>query len=97
MARQKRIFIIAGPNGAGKTTFAREYLPREADCPDVINVDLIDAGLSPFDPASAAIRTGRLMLGEIRRRIRNGDSFAEVYRYLVDRWGGTIIQASRLT
>jgi predicted ABC-type ATPase len=40
MANEKRIFIIAGPNGAGKTTFAVEFLPREADCPDFINVDL---------------------------------------------------------
>lgn len=29
-----RIVIVAGPNGAGKTTFAREDLPREANCPD---------------------------------------------------------------
>jgi len=76
MGNQKRIFIIAGPNGAGKTTFAKEYLPLEAHCPDFINVDLIAAGLSPFDPDRAAIRAGRLMIAEIRRRIRNGDSFA---------------------
>jgi predicted ABC-type ATPase len=72
----KRIFIIAGPNGSGKTTFALEFLPRKADCPDFINVDLIAAGLSPFDPDRAAIRAGRLMLAEIRRRVRNGSSFA---------------------
>jgi predicted ABC-type ATPase len=76
MPSDKRIFIIAGPNGAGKTTFALEYLPREADCPDFINVDLIAAGLSPFNPDRVAIRAGRLMLAEIRSRVRNGDSFA---------------------
>lgn len=82
MARQrppapaKRIVIIAGPNGAGKTTFAREYLPREAGCPDFINVDLIAAGLSPFAPARAALQAGRVMLQEIRRRVRAGESFA---------------------
>ncbi len=38
---KKRIVIIAGPNGAGKTTFAREFLLREAQCPDFINADLI--------------------------------------------------------
>jgi len=32
--REKKIVIIAGPNGAGKTTFAREFLPKEADCPE---------------------------------------------------------------
>src|SRR5438128_12450819 len=76
MASEKRIFIIAGPNGAGKTTFALEFLPHEADCPDFMNVDLIAAGLSPFDPDRAAIRAGRLMLTEIRRRTRQGSSFA---------------------
>ncbi len=40
-AQSKRIVIIAGPNGAGKTTFAREFLPNEADCPNVVNADLI--------------------------------------------------------
>jgi hypothetical protein len=35
---------IAGPNGAGKTTFAREFLPREAECPDFINADPIAVG-----------------------------------------------------
>lgn len=73
---QKKIVIIAGPNGAGKTTFAREYLPKEADCPDFINVDLIAAGLSPFNPGRASWRAGRLVLEEIRRRVRAAESFA---------------------
>jgi len=65
MKGRKKIVIIAGPNGAGKTTFAREFLPREAGCPDFINVDLIAAGLSPFNPDRVALRAGRLMLQEI--------------------------------
>lgn len=72
----KKIVIIAGPNGAGKTTFAREFLPREAGCPDFINVDLIATGISPFAPEKAALRAGRLMLAEIHRRVRRGESFA---------------------
>ena len=76
MTSDKRIIIIAGPNGAGKTTFALEYLPREANCPDFINVDLIAAGLSPSEPERAAIRAGRVMLTEIRRRVQNAESFA---------------------
>ncbi len=72
----KRIIIIAGPNGAGKTTFAREYLPREADCPTFVNADLIAEGLSPFHPDVAAIRSGRVMLSEINRHVRAGRSFA---------------------
>ncbi len=72
----KRIIIIAGPNGAGKTTFAKEYLPGKAACPNFINADLIAAGLSPFNPAGAAVHAGRLMLLEMRRYLRRGESFA---------------------
>ena len=76
MPQKQRIIIIAGPNGAGKTTFAREYLLKEAHCPDFVNVDLIAAGLSPFDPDRAAIQAGRIMLAEIQRRVRKRESFA---------------------
>ena len=93
MPKQRRIIILAGPNGAGKTTFAREYLLKEANCPDFVNVDLIAAGLSPFDPERAAIRAGRIMLSEIQRRTRKGESFAfettlsgHVYARLIPRW-----------
>ena len=93
MAKQQRIIIVAGPNGAGKTTFAREYLLKEANCPDFVNVDLIAAGLSPFDPDRAAIRAGRIMLSEIERRVRKGESFAfettlsgQIYARLIPRW-----------
>jgi predicted ABC-type ATPase len=72
----KKIVIIAGPNGAGKTTFAREFLPNEAGCPVFINADLIASGLSPFNPEVAAIKAGRLMLGEIEAYVRSGNSFA---------------------
>ena len=93
MAKRRRIIIIAGPNGAGKTTFACEYLLKEANCPDFINVDLIAAGLSPFNPDRAAIQAGRIMLSEIERRVRKGDSFAfettlsgRVYARLIPQW-----------
>ena len=93
MNNEKKIVIIAGPNGTGKTTFAREFLPREAGCPDFINVDLIAAGLSPFAPEQAALRAGRLMIQEIRRRVRQGESFAfettlsgRHYARLIPRW-----------
>jgi predicted ABC-type ATPase len=93
MPKQRRIIIVAGPNGAGKTTFAREYLLKEANCPDFVNVDLIAAGLSPFDPDRAAIRAGRIMISEIERRVLKGESFAfettlsgHVYARLIPRW-----------
>jgi len=76
MPKKRRIIIVAGPNGAGKTTFAHEYLQKEAHCPDFVNVDLIAAGLSPFNPQRAAIRAGKIMLSEIERRVRKGESFA---------------------
>jgi predicted ABC-type ATPase len=93
MSSSRKIVIIAGPNGAGKTTFAREFLPREADCPEFINVDLIAAGLSPFDPAKAALRAGRLLLQEVARRVRGRENFAfettlagRNYARLIPRW-----------
>ena len=93
MPRKQRIIIIAGPNGAGKTIFAREYLMNEAHCPDFINVDLIAAGLSPFDPKRAEIQAGRIMLSEIQRRVRKGESFAfettlsgHIYARMIQEW-----------
>jgi predicted ABC-type ATPase len=59
------LYVIAGPNGAGKTTFAREFLPKYADCKNFVNADLIAQGVSPFSPEAAAIRAGKLMLAEI--------------------------------
>ena len=76
MKKEIKIVIIAGPNGAGKTTFAKEYLPNEAGCPDFINADLIAAGLSPFRPEAAAVHAGRLMLQEIKSRVKQRKSFA---------------------
>jgi predicted ABC-type ATPase len=72
----KRVLVLAGPNGAGKTTFAREFLVAEAECPAFLNADLIAAGLSPFNPDSAAMRAGRLMLQLIADHARRGESFA---------------------
>ena len=88
-----RIIVIAGPNGAGKTTFAREFLPLEAACPSFINVDLIAAGLSPFNPDASALQAGRLMISEMRRHLGCGESFAfettlsgRSYTHLIPKW-----------
>lgn len=69
------IYLIAGPNGVGKTTFAREFLPKEVKCVRFMNADEVARGLSPFAPEAAAIRAGRVVLGEIRSAIRSGESF----------------------
>ena len=89
----KKIVIIAGPNGAGKTTFAREFLPREADCPIFVNADLIASGLSPFQPETVAVRAGRLMLEEMARHAADRRNFAFEttlaglgYARMIDAW-----------
>jgi predicted ABC-type ATPase len=48
---------------------------REGACLNFIHADLIAAGLSPFNPAGAAIHAGRLMLLEMRRYLDKGESF----------------------
>ncbi len=73
---QPRALIIAGPNGAGKTTFAREYLPREVRVLNFINADLIAAGLAPFNPESAALRAGRIMLEQIESAVKERVNFS---------------------
>ncbi|MFZ0964423.1 MAG: AAA family ATPase [Terriglobia bacterium] len=69
------VYIIAGPNGVGKTTFAREFLPRFADCRNFVNADLIAEGVAPFSPEAAAFRAGRLMIDEIVLLARRNANF----------------------
>jgi predicted ABC-type ATPase len=68
-------YIIAGPNGAGKTTFVREFLPKYVRCREFLNADLLAAGLSPFDPDTAAVAAGRLQLARMKQFIRQGKDF----------------------
>lgn len=70
------IYLIAGCNGAGKTTFAKEFLPYEVKCFRFYNADELARGLSPLDPRAAAIKAGRLLLGEIRGSIAREETFA---------------------
>jgi len=72
----KNVYIIAGPNGSGKTTFASKFLPDYIKCPNFVNADLIAQGLSPFSPRSAAIKAGKLVLGQIREFAETGVDFA---------------------
>ena len=69
------IYLIAGANGVGKTTFAREFLPKEVNCLRFMNADEVARGLSPFAPEAAAIRAGRILIGEIRAALKSRDSF----------------------
>ena len=72
----KRLFIISGSNGAGKTTASYTILPEILDCEEFVNADEIAKGLSPFNPASAAIQAGRLMLERISKLFLLGQDFA---------------------
>ncbi len=71
-----RCLIIAGPNGAGKTTFARQFLTQEQGILHFVNADLIATGLSPLHPELAARAAGRLLLSELVRLIKAGQSLA---------------------
>ena len=69
------VYIIAGPDGAGKTTFAREFLPKYADCKTFINADLIAQSVSPLSPEEVAFSAGRLMIEEINSCVKQGETF----------------------
>ena len=70
--RNKNVYIIAGPNGSGKTTFAKTFLPEYANCERFINADLIAQGLSPFSPRQVAIKSGKLVLEQIKEYLEEG-------------------------
>ncbi|MFO7970752.1 MAG: zeta toxin family protein [Desulfobacterales bacterium] len=76
MQRQKKILIIAGPNGAGKTTFATEFLPKEAECPNFINADLIAEGINPFRPEASSIQASRMMIEMMKTYVKRDESFS---------------------
>lgn len=71
----KNAYIVAGPNGSGKTTFATIFLPDYVKCPNFVNADLIAQGLAPFEPRSAMIKAGKLVLQQIHEFARRGIDF----------------------
>jgi predicted ABC-type ATPase len=73
--KKKNVYIIAGPNGSGKTTFAKTFLPEYAECDRFINADLIAQGLSPFSPQQVAIKSGKLVLEQIKEYLVNDVDF----------------------
>lgn len=74
--KEKQLYIVGGPNGAGKTTFARVFLPYYVHCRRFVNPDLIAAGLSPFDPAFAMVKAGRLVFREINDALQADEDFS---------------------
>lgn len=74
--KNKNVYLIAGPNGSGKTTFAKKFLPDYVKCPNFVNADLIAQGLAPFEPRSAAIKAGRLVLQQIHEFAERNINFS---------------------
>lgn len=70
------VVVIAGPNGAGKTTSASAVLRDTLGIDKFVNADQIAAGLSGFNPESAAFRAGRIMLKRLHELAAQRESFA---------------------
>ncbi len=71
-----KLFIISGCNGAGKTTASYTILPNMLNCCNFVNADEIARGLSPFDPESASIQAGRIMLARVEELLNEQQDFA---------------------
>ena len=71
-----KLYIIAGCNGAGKTTASFSILPDILDCKEFVNADEIARGLSPFQPETASLEAGRLMLQKIKSLVAAGKDYA---------------------
>ena len=70
------VILLAGPNGAGKSTVAQLLLRGALRVQEFVNADAIAAGLSAFEPESAAFHAGRVMLDRISELSRARKSFA---------------------
>jgi len=70
------VVVLAGPNGAGKSTVAPALLHGALAVNEFVNADVIASGLSAFDPESAAIAAGRVMLSRIRELASQRVNFA---------------------
>jgi len=70
------VIIIAGPNGAGKTTAAPFLLQRAFAVKQFVNADFIAHGISVFDPDTAAVEAGRVMLKRLHQLAEERANFA---------------------
>ena len=70
------VVILAGPNGAGKSTVAPALLHGALAVNEFVNADVIASGLSAFNPDSAAVAAGRVMLRRIHELADQRVSFA---------------------
>jgi len=70
------VIVIAGPNGAGKTTTAPSLLQHAVHVDNFVNADVIAQGLCAFQPETAAIPAGRVMLNRIHQLAEEKVDFA---------------------
>jgi predicted ABC-type ATPase len=70
------LYVMGGANGSGKTTLALTLLPRFLQIFEFVNADAIAAGLSPLNPESMAMQSGRLMLERLQTLAEAGVDFA---------------------
>jgi len=72
----KLIQIVAGPNGSGKTTFADSYFLRTRKNPVFLNPHLIALGIGRLDFQRSSFLAGRVLLQEVKNRIKSGESLS---------------------
>jgi predicted ABC-type ATPase/GNAT superfamily N-acetyltransferase len=75
-AAKPTVIVLAGSNGAGKTTAARTLLAEELRLLTFVNADVIAQGLAGFDPDTAALQAGRIMLTRLQELATARASFA---------------------
>lgn len=70
------VVVLAGPNGAGKTTLAPALLRDRFEITQYVNADVIAQGLAGFDPLSAALEAGRVLLSRLHELADSMTPFA---------------------
>jgi predicted ABC-type ATPase len=87
------LYIVAGCNGGGKTTASFTILPEILNCREFVNADEIAAWLSPFQPETAAIEAGRIMLRRIENLMNRNSDFAIETTLATKTYKNTILKA----
>lgn len=67
-------YLFGGPNGAGKTTLAMKLLP-ELDCRELVSVEELALGISPFQPKNVAGQAGTLAMEQLSFFLNQGVDF----------------------
>ncbi|MBM3933504.1 MAG: Zeta toxin family protein [SAR202 cluster bacterium] len=70
------VVVVAGPNGAGKTSTSKKLLHGALAVNEYVNADQIASGLSAFQPETAAVEAGRVMLIRLKALAKARENFA---------------------